>query len=266
MQKSLFDLTGQVAVITGGGSGIGKSIAMYLALEGASVCIVGRNRDNLESTAQEIVNEGGKCLKVVANVQQADQIDNMVKETMEQLGRIDILVNNAGGNYTRDGSPPKRLIEELTPEEWDYILEVNLKSVFLVTRAVVPHMKKRNYGRIINVSSIVGRVGVPFITLPYSTAKAGILGFTRTLAHQLGPMGITVNTIAPGYILSSPRLEMIWEGRQKSGIADQVINSIPLKRLGKPEEVAAVVALLASDKASYVTGSIIDIFGGAFML
>jgi 3-oxoacyl-[acyl-carrier protein] reductase len=238
MQKSLFDLTGQVAVITGGGSGIGKSIAMYLALEGASVCIVGRNRDNLESTAQEIVNEGGKCLKVVANVQQADQIDNMVKETMEQL----------------------------TPEEWDYILEVNLKSVFLVTRAVVPHMKKRNYGRIINVSSIVGRVGVPFITLPYSTAKAGILGFTRTLAHQLGPMGITVNTIAPGYILSSPRLEMIWEGRQKSGIADQVINSIPLKRLGKPEEVAAVVALLASDKASYVTGSIIDIFGGAFML
>ena len=266
MKKSLFDLTGQVAVITGGGSGIGKSIAMYLAQEGASICIVGRNPDRLESTAQEIVNEGGKCIKVVANVQQADQIDNMVKETVEQLGRIDILVNNAGGNYTRDGSPPTRLIEELTAEEWDYILEVNLKSVFLVTRAVVPHMKRQNYGRIINVSSIVGRVGVPFITLPYSTAKAGILGFTRTLAHQLGPKGITVNTIAPGYILSSSRLEKIWEERQRSGIADQVINSIPMKRLGKPEEVAAVVALLASDKASYITGSVIDIFGGAFML
>lgn len=266
MQKSLFDMTGQVALITGGGTGIGKAIALYLAREGASICIASRNLDHLENTAQEIVNEGGKCLKVVANVQQPDQVNSMVEETMERLGRIDILVNNAGGNYTRDGSPPTRLIEDLTPEEWDYVLEVNLKSVFLVTRAVVPHMKRQNYGRIINVSSIVGRVGVEYITLPYSTAKAGILGFTRTLAYQLAPMGITVNTIAPGFILSSSRLEKIWEERKRSGIADQVIDSIALKRLGKPEEVAAVVVLLASNKASYITGSIIDIFGGAFML
>jgi len=260
------DLSGRMAIVTGGGTGIGKAIAIELAQAGADIVLASRNPSHLEAAARHISDVGRKCLAIQADVRDPGQVHNLVHTALKEMGRIDILVNNAGGNFTQNGRPPTKLIEDLTEDEWDFIVDNNLKSVFLVTQAVVPSMKEKQYGRIITIGSMVGRLGIPFITIPYSTAKAGVIGFTRILAHQLGPFGITVNTVAPGFILSGPRLETLWEERKKSGIKDQIINSIATKRLGKPEEVAGAVVFLASEEASYITGSTMDIFGGAYTL
>ncbi len=260
------DLSGRIAIVTGGGTGIGKAIAIQLAKAGADIVLAGRNPSHLERAAQQIADMGRKSLTIKADVRVPDQVHNLVHAALKEMGRIDILVNNAGGNFTQDGRPPAKRIEDLAEDEWDFIVDNNLKSVFLVTRAVVPPMKENHYGRIITVGSLVGRIGIPFNTIPYSTAKAGVIGFTRILAYQLAPFEITVNAVAPGFILSGPRLEALWEERKKSGIKDQVIDSIATKRLGKPEEVAAAVLFLASEEASYITGCTMDIFGGAYML
>jgi NAD(P)-dependent dehydrogenase (short-subunit alcohol dehydrogenase family) len=260
------DLSGRTAIVTGGGTGIGKAISVQLARAGADIILASRDPSHLGMAAQEISEIGRKCLTIQADVGNPDQVQNLIHTTLKEMGRIDILVNNAGGNFTPDGRPPAKRIEDVAEEEWDFIVDTNLKSVFLVSRAVVPSMKEKHYGRIITISSLVGRVGIPFITLPYGTAKAGVIGFTRILAHQLGPFGITVNTVAPGYILSGPRIEELWEERKKAGIKDQVIDSIAVKRLGKPEDVTGAVVFLASEEAAYITGSTIDVFGGAYTL
>lgn len=266
MRQSFCDLSNRVAIVTGGGTGIGKAIALELAQVGANIILASRNPTHLEGSAQQILHMGRKCLRIKTDVRQPDQVDHMVKKSMEEMGRIDILINNAGGSFTPEGGEPTKLLEDIPVEELDFILDTNLKSVLLVTRAVVPYMKKQHYGRIINVASMAGRVGIPFNTLPYSAAKAGVIGFTRILAYQLGPVGITVNAVAPGYILSGERWASRWEQRKKTGDADKIMDWIALKRLGTPEEVAGVVAFLASEKASYITGSTIDIFGGAYTL
>jgi 3-oxoacyl-[acyl-carrier protein] reductase len=220
----------------------------------------------LEEVLKRFGHQGNRAIGVRGNLCIEKEVEQVVKEAIDTFGRVDVLVNNAGGNFTSDGRKPTSLLEDLTEGEWDFIMNNNLKSVFLLTRAVVPYMKKQGYGRIINVSSMLGRVGTPLGTLPYSTAKSGIIGFTRTLAHQLGPMGVIVNAVAPGYIVSGPRLEKIWEERKKTAIGEQIMGSIALRRLGTPQDVADVVTFLASEKASYITGSTIDILGGAYTL
>ncbi len=266
MPESFWDLSNRVAIVTGGGTGIGEAIALELARVGANIVLASRNPAHLEDSARKILSMDRKCLQVATDVRNPEPVEKLVRKTMEEMGRIDILVNNAGGSFTPEGGEPTKLLEDTSVEEWDFIVETNLRSVFLVTQAVVPHMKKQNYGRIINIASMAGRVGIPFNTIPYSAAKAGVIGFTRILAYQLGPMGITINAVAPGYILSGSRWERRWELRKKTGDANKILDSIALKRLGTPEEVAGVVAFLASDKASYITGTTVDIFGGAYTL
>ncbi len=258
------NLKEKVVLITGAAGGIGMSIAEKFAK--MSTQLVLTDLFPLEDILAKIRKFGSKGIGIKGNLTLEEDVDPIVKTAIDAFGRIDILVNNAGGSFAQGGKPPAKLLEDLTIAEWDFVLNNNLKSVFLLTRAVVPHMKKRQYGRIINMSSMVGRVGVPYSTIPYSAAKAGIIGFTRILAYQLGPMGITVNAVAPGNILSGPRLEKVWEERKKAGIGDRIIDSIGLKRLGKPEEVADAVVFLASDGASYITGSTINVLGGAYML
>lgn len=266
MVESSCDLSNRVAVVTGGGTGIGKAIALELARGGANIILASRNPAHLEAPARMILSMNRKCLQMGTDVSRPEQVEKLIKKTMEEMGRIDILINNAGGSFTPEGGEPTKLLEDTPVEEWDFIMETNLRSVFLLTRAVVPFMKKQNSGRVINIASMAGRVGIPFNTIPYSAAKAGVIGFTRILAYQLGPMGITVNAVAPGYILSGSRWERRWQLRKKTGDADKILDSIALKRLGTPEEVAGMVAFLASDKASYITGATIDIFGGAYAL
>jgi 3-oxoacyl-[acyl-carrier protein] reductase len=258
------NLKGKVALISGAAGGIGMRIAEKFAKMSAHLVLT--DLFPLKEILVKIEKIGNKGIGITGNLTLEEDVDQIVKAAIEAFGRIDILVNNAGGKFVKDGGRPHQLLEDLTVEEWDFILNNNLKSVFLLTRAVVPHMKKQHYGRVINISSMAGRVGVPHSTLPYSAAKAGILGFTRLLAYQLGPIGITVNAVAPGKILSGPRAKRDWEERKKLGVADQIIESIALKRLGTPEEVANVVAFLASEEASCITGSTIDILGGVYML
>lgn len=258
------NLKGKVALISGASGGIGRCLAEIFDKMGAHLILT--DLRPLGDIVNKVGKNGNKAIGIEGNLTLEEDVDRIVKTAIDTFDRIDILVNNAGGNFTQSRKAPAKLLEDLKVEEWDFILNNNLKTVFLLTRAVVPHMKKQNYGRIINISSMVGRVGVWYSTLPYSAAKAGIIGFTRLLAYQLGPTDITVNAVAPGNILSSPRLEKVWEERKRAGIGNQIIDSIALKRLGNPEEVAQVVAFLASDGASYITGATIDILGGAYML
>jgi 3-oxoacyl-[acyl-carrier protein] reductase len=258
------NLKGKVALISGAAGGIGRCITEKF--DKMAVHLILTDIIPLDDILAKIGKMGNKGIGVKGNLTLEGDVDYILKVAIDTFGRIDILVNNAGGSYAQDGRTPTKLLEDLTIEEWDFVLNNNLKSVFLLTRAVIPHMKKQHYGRIVSISSMVGRVGVPYSTIPYSTAKAGIIGFTRILAYQLGPTGITVNAVAPGNILSGPRLEKVWEERKKTGIGDQIINSIALKRLGTPGEVANVVAFLASDESSYITGSTIDVLGGAYTL
>lgn len=258
------NLKEKVALISGAAGGIGMCLAEKFGKLDAHLALT--DLLPLDGILGKVWKTGNKSIGIQGNLTLEKDVDHIVKATIEAFGRIDILVNNAGGNFKKGGGPPTNLLEDLTIEEWDFILDNNLKSTFLLTRAVVPYMKNQHYGRIINLSSVAGKVATPFNTLPYSAAKSGIIGFTRQLAYQLGPMGIIVNAVAPCYIVSSPRLEKIWEERKKTAFGNQIIDSIALKRLGTPQDVANVVAFLASDEVSYTTGSTIDIFGGAYVL
>jgi len=258
------NLKEKVALISGAAGGIGMCIAEKFDKIHAHLALT--DLLPLNDVLVKIGKSGNRVIAVQGDLTLEKDVDRIVKATIEAFGRIDILVNNAGGNFARDRRPPTQLLEDLTIEEWDFILNNNLKSVFLLTRAVVPYMKNQHYGRIINLSSMAGKVATPFNTLPYSAAKSGVIGFTRQLAYQLGPTGIMVNAVAPGYIVSGPRLERIWEERKKTVFGNQIFDSIALKRLGTPQDVANVVAFLASDEVSYTIGSTIDILGGAYML
>ncbi len=234
------DLSNKVALITGSGRGIGKTIAMKLAGAGANIVIndIGE-ASAVESVADEIRALGRESLAVVADISSAADVDRMVAETIDKLGRIDILVNNAG--ITRD-----RLLIRMTDEEWDMVMAVNLKSVFLCTRAVLKHMTKQRSGRIISMASIVGIMGNAG-QANYAAAKAGIIGFTKTIAKEAAPRGITVNAIAPGFIDTQMTQQL--SDAQKDALKQR----IPLGTLGTPDDVAEAVAFLASEEAGYIT-------------
>ncbi|MEM0078768.1 MAG: SDR family NAD(P)-dependent oxidoreductase [Nitrososphaerota archaeon] len=241
-------LQNRVAIVTGAGQGIGKAIALALAKEGAKV-VVSDITDLIFDVAKEIEALGSEALPIKCDVTNPNDVNKMVKTTLEKFNRIDILVNNAG-------IYPFKPFIEMSEGEWDKVLNVNLKGVFNCTKAVVPKMVEQRYGKIINISSIAGAVvGFPQLA-HYSASKAGIIGFTRALALELAPYGINVNAVAPGPI-ETPGTKILGKETLES-----FIKTIPLGRMGKPEDVANLVVFLASDDSSFITGQYIVCDGG----
>jgi len=250
-------MNGRVALVTGASRGIGAATAVELGRRGAQVAVSARTVTDLEEVVAKIEKEGGQGLSVPCDVTDSEQVERMVAKVMDKWGRLDILVNNAG----RGGAGPP--VEEISAEEWDRLITLNLKSAFLCIRAVAPIMKRQGYGRIVNVSSRAGRSHSEVTGPVYGSAKAGMLGLTRHMAAELGPYGITVNAVAPGLVMSQrvkARFEALTEEEQR-----KTIMNIPLRRLAEPEEIARTIAFLASDDASYVNGVALDVNGGIYM-
>ena len=247
----------RVALITGASRGIGASTAKILAQRGARVAVSARTVSDLEAVGHSIQKDGGKALVVPCDVMNPSRVSAMIEAVLNKWGRLDILVNNAGL-----GTPAKP-VEEITPEEWDETILLNLKSVFLCIRAASPVMKRQKYGRIVNVSSFAGRFFSRLSGPQYSSAKAGVLGFTRHMAAELAPFGICVNSVAPSPVLTE-RVKVKWDSRAEQE-RKKILAGIPLGRLAQPEEIATVIAFLASDDASYVNGVCIDVNGGSWM-
>lgn len=251
----------RTAIVTGAAAprGIGKATAMRLAAEGANIILNDIHGEPLRAVIEEIEAAGGRAAAVPGDVSRADVADQLVQTAIETFGACDILINNAG--ITESVS-----LAELSEEQWDRMLTINLKSVYLCTKAAMPHMIGRKYGRIVNVSSIAGRSGGSFGSSHYAASKAGIIGFTRAVASEAGVHGITVNAVAPASIdtdiLSNKPSK---DGRTPEQVREFRIGRTPLKRLASAEEVAAAIVFLASDEASFVTGAVLDVNGGVFM-
>jgi 3-oxoacyl-[acyl-carrier protein] reductase len=242
------NLSGQTAIVTGASQGLGKSIATALGASGARVACVARNASKLADTVNQIVAAGGQAEAFSADVNDKQSIENIVKTVAEDWGRLDILVNNAG--ITRD-----TLLPAMTDEQWDDVINTNLRGTFLFTRAASQRMMRARYGRIINISSVSGLIGNAGQT-NYSASKAGVIGLTRSLAKELAKRKVTVNAVAPGFIAS--------EMTDKLGdaILSEVTKRIPANRLGEADDVSACVLFLASPAASYVTGQVLTVDGG----
>lgn len=241
-------LDGKTAIVTGAGQGIGRGIALALAREGAKV-VVNDISSKIMDVAKEVVNIGSEALAVRADVTNDEETKEMAKTVVERFGRIDILVNNAG-------IYPSKPLAEMTEEEWDRVITINLKGTFNCTKAVLPKMIEQGSGAIINISSIAGPI-VGFINLThYAASKAGVSGFTRAAALELAQHGIRVNAIAPG-VIETPGTKAAGEEALR-----QMEQSIPLKRIGTPEDVAGLTVFLASEASSYITGQLITVDGG----
>jgi len=242
-------LEGKVAVVTGGGRGLGEAICLTLAREGAHVAVCDINPIDGERVAHAIRQAGRKAVAIKADVSVEEDVKAMVAKTLEALGTIDILVNNAG--ICHHGS-----VADMTVEIWDRVLDVNLKGTFLCSREVMPTLKQKRAGRVINLGSLAGQVGGLVVAANYSASKAGVICLTKSLAKELAPFGINVNCVSPGPMdtemtLSFPREEMI--------------QTIPLKKFGEPQDVADAVLFLASQQSKYITGQTINVNGGLFM-
>jgi 3-oxoacyl-[acyl-carrier protein] reductase len=242
---------GKVAIVTGASRGIGRSIALALAAEGAKIVAVDMAPEGVETLAAEIKAQGGEALAVQGNVTVAADAERMVDAAVEAFGRADILVNNAG--ITRDG-----LLFRMKDEDWDAVLTVNLKGAFLCTRAASKVMAKQRYGRIINIASIVGQMGNAG-QANYCASKAGLIGLTKSNARELAKRNVTVNAVAPGFI-ATDMTEVLPE-KVKQELAAQ----IPMERLGSADDIANAVVFLAGERACYITGQVIGVNGGMYM-
>jgi len=244
-------LTGKIAIVTGASGGIGQVIASTLAAQGADIALVGQNVERLAQAAEKVKAQGRRAECYSVDVSKGDAVQDMVGRAEKDLGPIDILVNNAG--ITRDG-----LVMRMSEEDWDQVMTVNLKSVFLFTKAVSRPMMKRRAGSIINISSIIGLIGNAGQG-NYSASKAGIIAFTKSIAKELASRNVRVNAVAPGFIETNMTAKMPEELQKK------MLDAIPLGRYGKPEDVASVVAFLAGDGAGYMTGQVLTVCGGLVM-
>ena len=241
-------LTGKKAIITGAGQGIGRGIALKMAHEGADVVVAEMNPDTGAQTAREISDLGGKALFVKVDVADRQNVQSLVEQVLNVWGRVDVLVNNAG--FDR----PATLLN-VKGEDWDAVLGVHLKGTLNCIQAVAPHMIENRYGKIINLSSVWGKIGA-VSEISYTAAKAGLIGLTKSVARELGRHQINVNVVLPGLILT-PTIAKMPEKYQ-----NMIIEETPLRRIGQPEEVGSVVAFLASDEASFVTGAVVEVSGG----
>ena len=250
----MFDLTGKKALVTGSSRGIGRGIALVLARQGADVAINYRSsKEKAEAVVKEIRKMGCNSLSVQADVSQKDQVEKMVAEIVEKFSKIDILVNNAGIVVFKP-------FDQITEEDWDKTLAVNLKGQFLCIKAVAPIMEKQKWGRIINIASIAsGGVGVGFLNLAhYCASKGGVVALTEELAIELSPKGINVNAVAPGVIDTDMTASFKEDEKTMVGLMARIAK----KRLGKPEDIGAAVAFLASNEADYITGTTLYVDGG----
>ena len=250
----------QVAIVTGGASGIGRAISLRLAHEGVSIAICDINKDKAEQTAEEIRAFGSEALVVKTDVSKASDVKHAVGETLRRFGRLDFLVNNAGIGYATGSLADSThvLIENLTEEEWDRVLNVNLKSVFLFSKEVTPLMKRQRSGKIVSIASVAGLTGhgTKGGSGPaYGASKAGIINLTKTLARQLGPYNVNVNCVAPG---SVPETAFTMT---KEEIEEELVDQ-PLKRIGKAVDIADAVAFLCSEAAQWITGQTLSVNGG----
>lgn len=250
-------LKDRVAIVTGGAKGIGRGIALKFASEGCDVVVNARHIEGAQKVANDIKKLGRKSLAIAADVSKSAEVNDMVARTIKEFGKIDILVNNAGG-VAGDAK-----LEETSEEDWDRVINVNLKGQFLCCKAVVPYMKKNKYGKIINVSSM-GAIHPPAPIVHYHSAKGGVLGLTTNLALELAQENITVNAILPGPITTEFFTEMLKKMSKEEGKAffKKLENKVPMHRMGTPEEIAGVALFLASDLSSYVTGEAINAGGG----
>ena len=248
---ALLELKDKIAIVTGGGTGIGRAIATEMAREGANVVVCSRKMERVKSDVQDAISAlGRRCLAVTIDVRKPEDVDNMVKMAIDEFGRIDILVNNAGATFQ---SP----FEDITPNGWDAIVGTNLKGTYLCCRAVGKVMIQQKRGVIINISSIVGVDGAPLLAA-YGAAKAGVINLTKSLAIEWAKHNIRVNCIAPGPIITEAVLEVL----KKDGLAEPLRNPRALERWGQPVEIARVVIFLASEASSFIAGETICVAGG----
>ena len=244
-------LNGRVAVITGASRGIGKAVALKLAAEGADLVVTATSLEAARMTADEIIQLGGKALALKVDVSLTEEVESLFHKTIEEFGRVDILVNNAG--ITRDG-----LLLRMKDADWDAVLDVNLKGAFNCTREAAKYMTKARFGRIVNISSVVGEIGNAG-QVNYCASKAGMFGLTKATARELAKRNITVNAVSPGFI------ETDMTGVLSEKVRENLLQQIPLERLGQPEDIAAAVYFLVSAQAGYITGHVLSVNGGMHM-
>jgi len=252
MPMQCFNLSGKTAIITGASRGIGKAIAIQMAACGANISLVARTKDDLGAVFDIINRSGGKAQSIIGDVSNFESFTDVVTQTIEEWKQVDILVNNAGIN--RDN-----IIMRMKEEEWDNVMDINLKGCFNGIKAVARSMMKNKGGKIINITSVIGQIG-NLGQCNYAASKAGIIGLTKSTAKELGSRNITINAVAPGYIVTDMTDFL------DNDIKEKLKSSIPLGRLGKPEDVANLVCFLVSDKASYITGQTFNVDGGMVMI
>ena len=241
-------LAGKVSIITGGAQGIGLATALKFSREGATVVVCDIRQAAVDAAVAQCQEVGAKALGMVVDVTQREMVDAMVQQVLNQFGRIDVLVNNAG--ITQDAR-----LQKMTIEQFDRVIDVNLRGVFHCSQAVADAMVKQGSGVILNASSVVGIYG-NFGQTNYAATKFGVIGFTKTWSRELGPKGVRVNAVAPGFV-ATPILSTI-----PDKVLQEMIDRVPLKRLGQPEDIANAYAFLASDEASYINGTVLEVAGG----
>ena len=246
------NLAGKIAIITGASQGIGKAIAIQLAACNAKVSLVSRNQKNLDVVKEEILQKGGEAQSLIGDVSNFESFSRTVEQTLEKWKKVDILINNAG--ITQDN-----IIMRMKETEWDSVIDVNLKGCFNGIKSVTRPMIKNKSGKIINITSVIGQIGNPGQS-NYAASKSGIIGLTKSMAKELGSRNITINAVAPGYIATEMTEKL------DNNIKNKLNSSIPLGRLGKPEDVANLVCFLVSDEATYITGQTFNVDGGMVMI